>query len=210
MHGDILRETMEALRTNGFKAYSAPDAAGARELILCELLPDIAPRVVSFGDSMTLAATGVLDALRTDPAIEFIETFGKGVDRPEIIRRRKRALTADLFLTGTNAVTRTGKLVNLDMVGNRVGGIVFGPEHVILTVGVNKIVDHEEAARRRVREIAAPRNAARHHAKTPCAKTGRCMDCNSPERICNVWTITEKSWPKGRIKVILINQNLGL
>ncbi|WFS62882.1 lactate utilization protein [Pseudodesulfovibrio thermohalotolerans] len=210
MHRNTITETMKALSGNGFKAYSVPDAAEARELILCELLPDIAPGVVSFGDSMTLTATGVLDALRTDPSLTFIDTFEPGVDRAEILQRRRRALLADLFLTGTNAVTKSGKLVNLDMVGNRVGGIVFGPEHVIITVSANKIVDDEAAAACRVREIAAPQNAARHHAKTPCAKTGRCADCKSPDRICNVWTITEKSWPKGRIKVVLIDQPLGL
>ena len=159
---------------------------------------------------MTLMETGVLDAFRADPSVNFIDTFEQGVDRSEIIERRRQALLSDLFLTGSNAVTQNGKLVNLDMVGNRVAGIVFGPRHVVITVGVNKIVPDANAAVRRIREVAAPKNALRHDKKTPCAKTGRCMDCKSPDRICNVWTITDKSWPKGRIKVVLINQELGL
>ncbi|WP_347231972.1 lactate utilization protein [Pseudodesulfovibrio sp. S3] len=205
-----IEQTVSALTANGFTVYRTPNPDGARDIILNEILPGIMPRVVSFGDSLTLMETGVLDAFRADPEIEFIDTFEQGVDRPEILQRRRQALLSDLFLTGSNAVTTNGKLVNLDMVGNRVGGIVFGPEHVVITVGVNKIVPDANAAIQRIRTVAAPQNARRHNAKTPCAKTGRCMECKSPERICNVWTITEKSWPKGRIRVVLIDQELGL
>ncbi|MCP4687236.1 MAG: lactate utilization protein, partial [Desulfobacterales bacterium] len=116
----------------------------------------------------------------------------------------------DLFITGANAVTETGALVNLDMIGNRVGGITFGPGSVIIFAGRNKIVPDIKAAMHRIKNYAAPANAIRHKMKTPCAKTGRCMDCKSPGRICNVWTITQKSFPTGRIKVILINDDLGL
>lgn len=97
------------------------------------------------------------------------------------------------------------------MIGNRVGGITFGPKQVVLFIGINKITANLEEAMHRVRTIAAPRNAIRHEGfRTPCHKTGVCMDCNSPDRICNVWTITEKSYPAGRIKVILIGEELGL
>jgi len=91
-----------------------------------------------------------------------------------------------------------------------VAGLVFGPRHVIVTVGRNKVVPSLEAAMTRIRNHAAPANAARHGFKTPCVKEGRCMDCRSPQRICNVWTITAKSYPKGRIAVILIEEDLGL
>ena len=101
-------------------------------------------------------------------------------------------------------------LVNLDMIGNRVGGMVFGPKWVVVMVGRNKIVSDLEQAMARIKDLAAPANAIRHEQKTPCVKTAYCMDCSSPARICNVWTIHEKSYPKGRIKVILVNQDLGL
>lgn len=101
-------------------------------------------------------------------------------------------------------------LVNLDMIGNRVGSITFGPKFVVIVVGRNKLVSNLDEARNRIKNFAAPANAIRHGKKTPCVKTSYCMDCNSPERICNIWTIHEKSHPKGRIKVILINQDLGL
>ena len=119
-------------------------------------------------------------------------------------------MLVDLFFTGTNAVTESGMLVNLDMIGNRVGGITYGPEYVILMVGRNKIVSTLEDAMYRIKNYAAPANSMRHGKKTPCTKTSYCMDCKSPDRICNVWTIHEKSHPKGRIKVILINRELGL
>ncbi len=170
----------------------------------------IAPQSAAWGDSMTLQATGVIEALLADPNIDLIRTFDDTVSRTEIIERRRRALLTDLFLSGTNAVTLSGELVNLDMVGNRVAGIVFGPRHVIVTVGRNKLVPDLEAAVARIRDQAAPANAIRHHLKTPCVEKGCCMDCSSPQRICNVWTITAKSYPKERIKVVLIDADLGL
>jgi Fe-S-cluster-containing hydrogenase component 2 len=88
--------------------------------------------------------------------------------------------------------------------------MVFGPKWVVIMVGRNKIVSDLEQAMDRIKNLAAPANAIRHEQKTPCVKTSYCMDCNSPARICNIWTIHEKSYPKGRIKVILINQDLGL
>ena len=175
------------------------------------IIPKIKLRRAAWGDSLTLRATGILEELKQNPTVEFIETFAADVSRAEIMERRRQALLADLFLTGSNAVTETGQLVNLDMVGNRVGAITFGPEHVILLVGRNKIVTDIEAAMRRIKNYAAPLNALRHsHFKTPCRKTACCRDCHSPDRICNTWVITEKSFPIGRIKIVLINQNLGL
>jgi hypothetical protein len=95
------------------------------------------------------------------------------------------------------------------MIGNRVGAITFGPKHVVILVGRNKIVASLDEALFRVKNYAAPVNAMRLNKKTPCVKTSYCEECKSPDRICNYWTITEKSFPKGRLKVILINQDLG-
>lgn len=200
-----------ALVRNNFDVFVADTPADAGRLIKNDILPAITPRSASWGDSMTLHATGVLEQLADNGDIEIIRTFEAGVPREEIIERRRQALLVDVFFTGSNAVTDTGQLVNLDMVGNRVAGITFGPRHVIITVGRNKIVAGLEEAMRRIKDYAAPVNAIRHTGwKTPCIKTGRCSDCKSPDRICNVWTITEKSYPKGRIKVVIINRDLGL
>jgi len=112
--------------------------------------------------------------------------------------------------TGSNAVTLCGKLINLDMVGNRTSAISFGPKKVVIFAGRNKIVADVTTGIERVRNVAAPLNAKRHDFQTPCVKTGRCHDCNSPQRICNTWSIIDKCFPKSRIKVILIDEDLGL
>lgn len=160
---------------------------------------------------MTFLASGVLDSIKADPAIRLIDPFDAHTSQQERWERRRQALLADLFFTGSNAVTETGMLVNLDMVGNRVAGLTFGPQTVVLFIGRNKIVPTLDDAMQRIKNVAAPANAIRHAGlKTPCRKTVVCANCSSPDRICNTWCITQKSFPKGRIKIILINQDLGL
>ncbi len=205
-----IEECAHALEGNNFEAFIADNAAHAKEIVLERIFPALNPGSFSYGDSMTFFSTGLLEALREKDGLRVIETFDKTAPREEIMERRRQALLVDLFITGANAVAESGVLVNLDMIGNRVGGVTFGPRNVIIFAGRNKIVPDVEAAMHRIKNFAAPANAIRHHMKTPCAKTGRCMDCKSPERICNVWTITRKSFPKGRIKVILIDDDLGL
>jgi hypothetical protein len=174
-------------------------------------LKQLAPKTVSYADSQTLRDTGILEYCKTCEDFIFIDTFNEAESFKEQIAKKKEALTVDLFLTGTNAITKNGLLVNLDMLGNRIGGITFGPKKVILMVGKNKIVPDLEAAFQKIREYTAPKNAARHPAlKTPCIVTKHCMDCSSPHRICNSWSIVEKSYPKGRIKVVLIDEELGI
>lgn len=205
-----LERCQAALAANGFDVYRAKDPAQARQIFFEEILPNVKAGLVSWADSMTMEATGVLTGLLADPEIEMIKTFEPGVPREEIIERRRQALLADLFLTGSNAVTACGKLVNLDMIGNRTGGISFGPKKVVLFVGQNKITPDLAGAFDRIRNHAAPLNARRHDFPTPCAKTGRCHDCSSQKRICNTWSIIDKCFPVGRIKVVLIEGAFGL
>ena len=205
-----LEALKEALEKNRFGAHVTQTASEAGKLVLKDILPNLKPRTISWGDSMTMTDTGILDALRKDKRYELIVTFDPNVPRPELLERRRQALLSDVFMTGSNAVTESGQLVNLDMVGNRVAGITFGPRNVILFIGRNKLVTDLDAAKDRIKNYAAPANIIRHDFKTPCAKTGKCMDCASPQRICNTWTVTEKSFPPGRIQIILINQDLGL
>lgn len=204
-------QTLSALKRNHFDVYTAENTEEARLIFFRDIFPSLPVETVSWGDSETLTATGILQELKQNPDLTVIPTFGPGMSRTQKIYWRRQALHADLFLTGTNALTVKGQLINLDMIGNRTGGILFGPKNVVLFIGINKITDDIEAAMHRIRSIAAPRNAMKHEGfRTPCRKTGVCMDCNSPDRICNVWTITEKCFPAGRIKVILIKQELGL
>ena len=192
MNKEIIDKTIAALRHNHFEVFFAHNTAEASAIFFRDIFPGLQVETVSWGDSV-------------------IDSFAPGMSRKQKIYWRRQALLTDLFLTGSNALTQKGQLVNLDMIGNRVGGITFGPKHVVLFIGINKITANLEEAMHRVRTIAAPRNAIRHEGfRTPCHKTGVCMDCNSPDRICNVWTITEKSYPAGRIKVILIGEELGL
>jgi L-lactate utilization protein LutC len=207
---DALHIAEENLQKNGFLVYVADTAETAKTLFFNAILSEIHPKSISHADSLTLKATHILDGIRTAKEYEFIETFDREKTREENIEQRRKALTVDLFLTGTNAVTEQGQLMNLDMVGNRVAALAFGPKNVVLVIGSNKIVKDVEAGKKRIKEICAPRNAKRHkNFKTPCQITGECIDCSSEQRICNIWSIIEKCYPKHRIRIILIEEPLG-
>ncbi len=206
-----LEEVKSALIKNNFDAYIAKDTANAKEMVEREIIPDIKPKSISWGGSMTFLASGIYDSLKNSKEYEILDTYDrKRYTQEEVAERRRQALLTDLFITGTNAITEAGHLVNLDMIGNRVGAITYGPKNVIILAGRNKIVADLDDAMYRIKNYAAPINAMRLDMKTPCVKSGRCADCKSPARICNSWTITEKSFPKGRIKVVLINQEMGI
>jgi L-lactate utilization protein LutB len=205
-----LADLQQTLEANNFDVYTAADPAAAQRIVMDEILPKCGARSVGWGGSMTVAGTGLFQAVQARADIEMVDTLDKQVPPEEFFERRRKSLLVDLFITGTNAVTEDGQLVNLDMFGNRVAALTFGPKHVVVIVGRNKIVPSLDEAMFRVKNIAAPANAMRLDKKTPCVKTSYCDECKSPDRICNTWTITEKSYPKGRVKVVLVNQDLGL
>jgi L-lactate utilization protein LutB len=205
-----LTHVKESLEGNNFEAFIAETTEEAKQIMKREILPKLKDiKIVARGDSLTFEATGMLEVIKKNTTFEFLDPFEKGLPDEEIYERGRQALLSDLFFTGTNALTETGILVNLDGWGNRVAGLTYGPKYVIVTVGRNKIVPDLDNAMYRIKDYAAPVNAMRFDAKTPCAKTSFCEDCKSPDRICSTWTITEKSFPKDRIKVILINKDLG-
>lgn len=203
-------QVKQALENNNFDVFIADSSAEAKRLVLEEIIPSVKAASLSWGGSMTVRTTGVLDALMQEANLTILNPDDPALSREEKLELRRKALLTDLYIAGTNAVIETGQLVNLDMFGNRVGAITFGPKHVIILVGRNKIMPDLESAMLRIKEFAAPMNAMRLDMKTPCVQTGECEECSSPMRICNSWTITEKSFPKGRIKVVLINEDLGL
>lgn len=208
-----LEECRTALEANNFEAHLCGTAEEVNALVADELLPKLQPKSLSWGGSATFKELGLYELLTTDARykhLEILDTYDKSLSAEQMYERRRRALLTDCFFTGTNAVTETGQLVSLDMIGNRVGATIFGPRNVIVLAGRNKLAGDLESAMVRIKEFAAPTNAMRLNKKTPCAKTGRCMDCSSPDRICNHWIISEKSFPKGRIIVILVNSDLGL
>lgn len=200
----------ETLTENQFEAHVVPDQDAAKALALETIIPACNPESISWGGSMTFGASGLYGELKSRTDVRVIDTFDKNKPAEQLLEDRRQALLTDLFITGTNAVTQHGHLVNLDMIGNRVAALTFGPKTVIVMVGRNKVVPDLGAAMDRIKDYTAPANVMRLDKKTPCAKTGHCHDCQSPQRICNYWTITEKSFPPRRIKVVLINQDLGL
>jgi hypothetical protein len=208
---ELLLATKRNLEINGFAVYVVDSASKAKEVFFGEILPALRPRSVSYADSLTLRETGIIQEVKELANIEFIETFDRTKPWDENIELRRKALLVDLFLAGANAITVGGQIVNLDMLGNRIGGITFGPKEVVLVAGKNKIVRDIEAGMGRIKAISAPRNAARHtRFSLPCQRVGHCVDCSSEQRICNAWSILEKCFPKKRIKVILIDEELGL
>ncbi len=204
-----LTDLKKALEANNFEVFLAEDAAEAHKIVLEEILPKLDAKSIAWGGSLTFGATGLYECLKKNAALQVIDTYDRSIPAEEMLERRRSALLVDVFVTGSNAVTEAGELVNLDMIGNRVAAIVFGPKNVIVLVGRNKIVPDLDAAIFRVKNYAAPVNAMRLDKKTPCVETGYCEDCKGPDRICNAWSLVEKSFPKGRIKVILINEDLG-
>jgi len=205
-----LKEVKAALESNNFEVFIAENVNEAKEIVEKDIIPKINPKSISWGGSMTFASTGLYEALKDDSAYNILDTYDKSLTPEEMVERRRQSFLVDLFIAGTNAVTETGMLVNLDMIGNRICAITFGAKNVIILVGRNKIVPDLDEAMFRIKNYVAPANAMRLDKNTPCAKTGYCEDCKSPDRICNTWTVTEKSFPKGRVRVVLINEDLGL
>ncbi|WP_457551005.1 lactate utilization protein [Desulfobacula sp.] len=204
-----LEAVKENLENNNFEVFIAQDRKAAKDIAMNDIIPKLDIKSVSWGGSMSFVSTGLFHALKDNPDIEVLNTFDQSLSKVEMMDKRRQSLMVDLFITGTNAITQAGQLVNLDMMGNRVAAIMWGPKTVLLIIGRNKITADLEDAMFRIKNYAAPVNTMNLDKKTPCRETGVCHDCSSPDRICNYWTITEKSFIKNRIKIILVNEDLG-
>jgi len=195
---------IKALKARGFEGYYAADRDEARELAL-SLIPEGSS--VGWGGSMTLNETGVIDALKNgNYEVISRESAATPEERKKVF---SRIAVCDCFLMSTNAITQDGQLVNVDGTANRVAFLCFGPASVIVVTGMNKLVTSVAEGENRARNVAAPPNAMRLGRNTPCAVTGKCADCQSEDCICCQTVITRRS-PKGRIKVILVGEELGL
>jgi L-lactate utilization protein LutB len=204
-----LESVKENLENNNFEVFIAQTATAAKDIAINDIIPRLDIKSVSWGGSMSFVTTGLFHALKDRPDLEVLNTYDKTLSNEDLMDLRRRSLMVDLFITGTNAVTEAGHLVNLDMMGNRVAAMMWGPKTVLLVIGRNKITGDLEDAMVRIKNYAAPVNAMNLDKQTPCSKTGICHDCSSPDRICNYWTIMEKSFIKNRIKIILVNEDLG-
>ena len=181
--------------------YYAADKKAALEAAL-SLIPE--GSTVTMGGGMSVHEIGLVKALK--------EGNYNFIDRDEMKDKRAAMLAAydaDFFLMSANAMTEDGILVNIDGNSNRVSALAQGPRKVIVIAGMNKVCDDVDGAMKRARNVAAPINAQRFGLNTPCAKTGACMDCKSPDTICCQFLITRYSKHPGRIHVILVNDNLG-
>ena len=163
---------------------------------------------IGVGDSMTLFETKIIDFLR-DGSLNFLDKYEEKLTKDEKREIYIKNFSADTFISSTNAITENGELYNIDGNGSRVAPMLYGPKQVIIVAGINKIVKNLEEAEMRVRQYAAPIDAKRLNKDTPCAKLGYCIDCKSPNRICNDFVVIKGQFIKGRIKVIIVGENLG-
>ena len=200
----LAQSMMKRMEKRGFHVCCCPDRQTAAQTVL-NTIPEGAS--VAWGGSVTLQECGIPQAL--DSRGYRIIDRDKAAGPEEKKECARQGLLADYFLMSSNAVTEDGILVNVDGNGNRAAALVYGPDHVILLVGMNKAEPTLEAAIRRVHHKAAPPNAIRLGLNTPCALTGSCADCLSPDCICAHTVITRYNRIPGRIQVILIGESLG-
>jgi len=199
------KRAVEALNRNEFTAIYCSTRQEASDYIIKEAAE---AQTIGFGGSMSVAGLKV-DEILKGMGKELLIHGAPGLSPEERLAVRRRQLTSDLFLTGTNALTLSGCLVNIDATGNRVGSMMFGPKKVIVVAGRNKLVSSVDEAIRRIKEYAAPPNARRLDYNTPCAQTGFCSDCRSPQRICRIITILEKRPALTDMRVLVVNEDMG-
>jgi len=197
---------IEHLKKRRMEGSYASSAVQAREEVLA-MIPEGA--LVYRCGSMTTTGIGLWEKMYERPGVKIIDPYRPEYTPEESMEQRRQGLLADVMITSSNAITLDGRLVNLDGGGNRVAAMSFGPKKVILVVGMNKVAPDLESAMARVKHYAAPVNVMRIGYKTPCRETGVCIDCRSPERICNMWSIIEGHMVEGRIHVKLVGENLG-
>ena len=211
MENTVLK-TLEAIKANRMDAYYAENKQEALETVLSLIEKD---NSIASGGSMTLKEIGLIDALKTQGYDYWDRADIKDpADYPAFFRK---SLTADVYLSSSNAITENGELYNVDGNSNRVAAMLYGPKSVIVVAGVNKIVKDLDEAALRVKTVAAPLNTKRLSKKTYCAEKGICVKidgdlscgCSSPDRICRNFVVMGPQAQVGRVKVSLVNENLG-
>lgn len=194
---------IKALNRRGMDATYCATAASACETALSLIKEG---STVTWGGSESIRECGLLDALKKAPVTLWDRASVKPEDMKDFYRR---AFCADYYLMSANAISLDGQLVNIDGTGNRVAALSYGPDHVIVIAGMNKVAPTLEAAIDRAHYSAAPPNAMRLNLETPCAKDGVCHNCLSPQKICNMLHVTHNNRFRGRVHVILVGEALG-
>ena len=192
------------LKKRNMEGFFFEDSASCVKAILAMMEKG---SVIGWGGSQSVVECGLMDAIQGEKYTLIDRMTAK---TPEESRNLfAKTVMADYYLMSTNAITMDGELINIDGNGNRIACLIHGPRHVILVVGMNKLVSNVEDGYRRVRDIATPANTKRLNKNTPCFHTGRCGDCLSPDCICNQIVITRRSGHTGRIKIFFVAEELG-
>jgi L-lactate utilization protein LutB len=197
----LAQKVIKGLESRNMSGYYASDREEAKKIAL-SLIPE--GSLITMGGGQSVWDIGLPQALK--------EGNYNFLDRNLVEDKRAAMLAAydaDVFLASANAITEDGVMVNIDGNANRVSALAFGPKKLVLIVGMNKVCPDVDAAMKRARNVAAPINAQRFGLSTPCAKTGSCMNCKSPDTICCQFLVTRFSRHTGRIHVILVNDTLG-
>lgn len=201
---NVANTIIKNMEKRQIEGYYCPDSASALKKAL-ELIPKGSS--IGWGGSITLTETGLMDAIQNGDYKIINRELAKTPEEQKKVYGE--ICCADYFLMSTNAITLDGELVNIDGRGNRVSFLCYGPQNVLILTGINKIVTDIDAGLKRARDIAAPPNTVRLNKKTPCAITGKCENCYSPDCICGQFVVTRRSGVPSRIKVILIGEELG-
>lgn len=197
----LAQKVIQGLKSRNMTGYYAATKEDACRLAL-ELIKEGSS--VTMGGAMSAHEIGLVDKLK-EGNYNFIDRDAYEDKRAAMLM----AYDADFFISSANAITEDGVMINIDGNANRVSAIAQGPKKVIFIVGMNKVCDDVDGAMKRARNVAAPINAQRFGLSTPCAKTGSCFNCKSPDTICCQFLITRFSRHEGRIHVILVNDNIG-
>ncbi len=198
-----LQEFAKKLTQRGFQTQVCKDAQEAREAAL-SLVEEGAS--AGFGGSMTISQLGIYETLQEKGHAVYWHWKAEPQQRSAVM---ENARTADIYFSSANAILEDGRIVNIDGGGNRVSSLFYGPKRVVIVAGINKICGDLQDGIARIKREACPPNARRLGLKTPCAVTGTCADCRSPQRICNVTTVMEQPAMVKDVHVILVNEKLG-
>ncbi len=203
--GKLGETCVKNLKKHDFDAHFAETVDEAANLIF-KMISGY--ETFGFAGSDTSRALGILEKLKVEGKTIY-DHWQKGLTKEQYLEIRLQQGRCDCFICSANAISAEGEVVNVDGIGNRVGAMSFGPKKVVIVAGMNKVRPNIESALRRVREVAGPMRAKSLGMETPCAETGVCTDCDSPQRICRITTILHRKPTLSDISVILINESLG-
>lgn len=200
-----VQRTIKNLKKNGFNAVVFKSKEEAREWLISQVKEG---ERVGIGGSLTLRQMGLPEALKERGFVVY-DHWEEGLTPQEVLEVRKKQLTCDVFMTGSNAITEKGEIVNREGVGNRINAMTFGPERVFIVVGKNKIVKDVNEGIERIKKVAAPLRNKSLNTKNPCVKKGECIDCNSRTRICRITHILHRCPSHTDITVVILLEELG-